>query len=403
MTARQTEIRVGLFVFSAILIGAITAFVVGKQRNFFDKFVPYHALFADVEGLRRGSGVRLAGLSVGTVTDVQFTNDGHVKIYFEVAERYIEHIRGNPTAIPDIGDTHSPQPTRASIGSKGMLGDKMLDLSIGDPHLPAWPTDAPLPARGGSDLMTTAARVMSNVEGTARNLETATQPFADQEFSRNLGTVAANLARISTEINEGNGTLARLIRDPAMADQMQASLTNLRSASSEISQTAHSFRVIADEVRSGNGSAHRLIYGPETADAVIHIGSAADEASLALRAIREGDGTMHRLIYENDADQLLANLTHATDDLSHVMADIRAGRGTIGGLVVDPSIYEDVKRLVGDLQRNDILRALVRYSIRRDAPTEDVNVTPGPSAPEPGSTTPTARGSVNTGPSTSAP
>ncbi|MEM9864220.1 MAG: hypothetical protein AAF938_21655, partial [Myxococcota bacterium] len=46
-------------------------------------------------------------------------------------------------------------------------------------------------------------------------------------------------------------------------------------------------------------------------------------------------------------------------------------RGTVGGFLTDPSIYEDVKRLVGDLQRNDILRSLVRYSIRRDEAVEE--------------------------------
>jgi len=47
----------------------------------------------------------------------------------------------------------------------------------------------------------------------------------------------------------------------------------------------------------------------------------------------------------------------------------------IGALLTDPSVYEDIKRLVGDLERNDILRALVRYSIRRDEPREPVEVT----------------------------
>ena len=35
-------------------------------------------------------------------------------------------------------------------------------------------------------------------------------------------------------------------------------------------------------------------------------------------------------------------------------------------LLQDPSLYEDLKRLIGDLERNEILRALVRYSIKRD-------------------------------------
>jgi phospholipid/cholesterol/gamma-HCH transport system substrate-binding protein len=34
--------------------------------------------------------------------------------------------------------------------------------------------------------------------------------------------------------------------------------------------------------------------------------------------------------------------------------------------LVDPSIYEDVKRVLGNVERNSVLRALVRYSIKRD-------------------------------------
>ena len=45
---------------------------------------------------------------------------------------------------------------------------------------------------------------------------------------------------------------------------------------------------------------------------------------------------------------------------------MKAGRGTIGGLLVDPSIYEDVKTLVGNVERNQVLRALVRYSIKQN-------------------------------------
>ena len=54
-----------------------------------------------------------------------------------------------------------------------------------------------------------------------------------------------------------------------------------------------------------------------------------------------------------------------------------AGAGTIGGLSRDPSIYEGVKRLGGDLQRNEILWALVRYSVRRDEPVEPVHAQVG--------------------------
>ena len=69
------------------------------------------------------------------------------------------------------------------------------------------------------------------------------------------------------------------------------------------------------------------------------------------------------------------NLQNASDDIAFLTNEAREGRGTVGALLTDPSVYEDIKRLVGDLERNDILRALVRYSIKRDEAREPVEVT----------------------------
>jgi phospholipid/cholesterol/gamma-HCH transport system substrate-binding protein len=63
---------------------------------------------------------------------------------------------------------------------------------------------------------------------------------------------------------------------------------------------------------------------------------------------------------------------------------MKAGRGTIGALLVDPTVYEDVKSLVGNVERNQVLRALVRYSIKQneDKPHAEVKAgTPAPAKP----------------------
>ena len=39
------------------------------------------------------------------------------------------------------------------------------------------------------------------------------------------------------------------------------------------------------------------------------------------------------------------------------------GEGTLGGLISDPTVYEDLRQVLGNVKRNRVLRALVRFSV----------------------------------------
>ena len=75
------------------------------------------------------------------------------------------------------------------------------------------------------------------------------------------------------------------------------------------------------------------------------------------RALMYGDG---------DSQQAVAQATQILADLHAIVANVRAGKGTLGALLNDPSVYEDLKVLLGNVERNKSLRALVRYSIEQD-------------------------------------
>jgi phospholipid/cholesterol/gamma-HCH transport system substrate-binding protein len=60
--------------------------------------------------------------------------------------------------------------------------------------------------------------------------------------------------------------------------------------------------------------------------------------------------------------------------LKNIVADMKSGKGTLGALLVDPSVYEDLKVVLGNVERNKALRALVRYSIRRDGSQPGIEV-----------------------------
>ena len=77
---------------------------------------------------------------------------------------------------------------------------------------------------------------------------------------------------------------------------------------------------------------------------------------------------------EGETKDMISNLNSITNDVRVIVSNVRQGKGTVGALLVDPSICEDVKTLLGNVQRNDVLRALVRYSIKQDEKKPEVRV-----------------------------
>ena len=121
---------------------------------------------------------------------------------------------------------------------------------------------------------------------------------------------------------------------------------------------------MTNQVKQGPGIAHALVYdGALSKDTA----GTLQEVHEDLKAIREGNGLAHALLYGDDPSQhAMANLNAMSDDLRAITAGLRQGKGTLGALLVDPTVYEDIKSVVGNVERNEVLRALVRYSIKAD-------------------------------------
>jgi phospholipid/cholesterol/gamma-HCH transport system substrate-binding protein len=183
------------------------------------------------------------------------------------------------------------------------------------------------------------------------------------------------MSGILQKVNEGDGYAARVLSDPQEADRISQLLTNLTQTSQELNQTVRNVNAVVDRINRGPGFAHDVIYSDKPSETMQSFGAAADEVAISLKGIREGNGPAKGLLYgDEDSEELMGNLNAMSTDLRHIVADVRAGKGTLGALLVDPSVYEDVKMLLGNVQRNATLRALVRYSIQQDETPPRVEV-----------------------------
>jgi phospholipid/cholesterol/gamma-HCH transport system substrate-binding protein len=364
--AGAREIKVGAFVLAGIVIIGILVFLIGEERSMFARKVEYKAVFKDVQGLKEGSGVRMGGVDVGNVVSVGYSDDPkdlQLYVTISVVESESRRIR---------------EDSLASIDNKGLLGDKMVTIKPGNPDKPAIPENGVIPTAPGDDLGEMMARVSSigaKAEKVVSNLEKTTGALSDKEFTEDLKGTVRSLNSVLTALDKGDGYASRVLHDPKEAEKVSRTLANLERSTAELNKTIGNVNKIVHRVESGPGFAHEVIYGQGPNKTLESFGRAADEVAITLKGVREGNGPAKSLLYGDEGSQeLMGNLNAMSKDLRHIVADVRAGKGTIGALLVDPSVYEDIKLMLGNVERNKTLRALVRYSIKRDEKAPSVRV-----------------------------
>jgi phospholipid/cholesterol/gamma-HCH transport system substrate-binding protein len=371
-------VKVGAFVAAGLVVAGLVVFMVGDERRAFETKARYFVVFDDVQGLTRGAPVRMGGVDVGQVASVgygQDLSDNHLRVTMDIVKSEALRIRSDSVA---------------TIGNKGLLGDKMVVIRVGTPDHAPLPPGSTIKSEAPEDLSAIADRlgtISEKAEVVMGNLQKTTETLADPDVRDDLKSTVKSLSHILKALDEGDGYAARLLKDPAEADRVSHAVANLEHATAQLDQALGGTAAAVARVNQGPGFAHDLIYGQGATDALAQLGHAAGEVATTLEGIRAGNGLAHSAIYGDDAtQQLIGDLNAITHDVRGIVDGLKAGKGTLGALMVDPSVYEDVKLLLGNVERNRALRALVRYSIQKDERTPQVQIVdPGKTSGDVGS------------------
>jgi phospholipid/cholesterol/gamma-HCH transport system substrate-binding protein len=362
---RSRDIKVGLFVLAGLLFSALVIFLIGDERRFFSSSIRINTTFSDVQGLKPGAPVRMGGIDVGTVKKVGYKKgsiDNTIFVELDIVKDEAARIRKDSIA---------------RVAAKGLLGDKMVEITKG--------SSSETVAAGGdirgeepTDLMGMAQGMAGKASDALGSISKVSESLADERLHQDIRGTAASMNKLLSDVTNGEGYPRKFLTDKDEAERISSTLKNLDHASAELALTLADVRGVVTRVKAGPGFAHDMIYGDGPKQEIAQFGSAAGEVASTLKGIRESDSFVHDALYggKGNGTEALANVTAMTADLRSIVSDMRRGKGTVGALLVDPSIYEDVKTMVGNVSRNDILRALVRYSIRQDEKKPTVEVTP---------------------------
>ena len=193
--------KLGLFSIAMLVIAIGAIYYIGKQRNKFGSVVSISARFKSVSGLKTGGNVLVGGIEVGTVDDIALITDTTVQVSMVIQKGVEKFIRKD---------------ARASIGSEGLMGDKVIVLIPGSP-------DTPTVSNGD----TLASLPPVETDAIMASLKTS----AD-----NAAVITSNLADISDRISHGKGALGKLLHDTTLSTNLSSTMKNLNSSSKKLDQ-----------------------------------------------------------------------------------------------------------------------------------------------------------------------
>jgi len=193
--------KLGMFVMIALAAFVLTVYFVGKQKNLFGSTFRLRAQFKTVSGLKVGNNVRFSGINVGTVDDITLITDTTVLVELVIKKEVQQFIKTD---------------AKASIGSDGLMGDKVLTISPG--------------AFGTSMVKDNDLIVVKNaieMEDIMNSVKTSVD---------NAGIITGQLAEFTYKMNNGKGALSKLISDESFSGSLKSTLSNLQNSTKEFSK-----------------------------------------------------------------------------------------------------------------------------------------------------------------------
>jgi phospholipid/cholesterol/gamma-HCH transport system substrate-binding protein len=296
--AISTEQKVGLFFLATLILLAVMIELVEDWRPFEDKY-SYVANFSTAVGLKVGDPVRIAGVNVGKVEKIGIEAQ-HVRVDFYV---------NREGSVRDD--------TTAQIRQTNMLGGIFLGLDFGSQAGKVLPPGSIIRTEDSANI----DQLITNLD---RNQDRVLRPLGDLvDESREPLTEAINrLERIVTKIDQGEGSLGRLVNNPALYDEMTATSTRLNQ--------------LLARLDSGEGTLGKLIADPSLYD---NLNRTMINLADLTNQIKSGEGTLGKLLAD---DRLYEEATMTVANLNKMTTDLNEGKGSLGKMLQDDALYDNV-------------------------------------------------------------
>jgi phospholipid/cholesterol/gamma-HCH transport system substrate-binding protein len=259
----------GAFVLVGVLLFTVALFMIGERRSLFARRFPVYTEFASVGQLEIGASVRISGLDAGEVDDIEVPRSptGRFRVRLLVRRNLHRLVRTDSVA---------------TTASEGIVGAEFVNITGGTDKAPLVPDGGTIASREPvqiADILQQASDTLAMVNETVMSLrgdaETAVHEVAltaedthalVQQVTPDFMTMARNGAKISTDtqqivanINNGTGTIGKLINDSTLYDRANQTMAQAQETMANFDKVSEDARRALADFQSPNGPAMGLL------------------------------------------------------------------------------------------------------------------------------------------------
>jgi len=339
---KWSQLKVGVIVLVSTTLLCILLFLMtsASGMSVFGKKLYVHTYFQNSAGLKVGAPVDLEGVTIGEVKKVLIVKDAAhkltpVEVIMKLDPKYHESLHTD---------------TKASLSTVGVLGDTVIDLDSKTAVGPELADGAELGTLETPSLID----VVKASEGTVET----------------LNTILAKMNVIVDNIQQGKGSVGKIINDPTLYNEAEATVKSLHELSDglnsghgsvgkllkddqlydRLNDTVAKLDAIATALQAGKGSAGKLLTDDQLYN---NLNSTARHANSILAEADAGKGGLGLLAKD---PAFAKKLNDTVNQLDEVMQGVNAGRGTLGKLAKDPAAYNNLNKLL--VSSNDLVAAI---------------------------------------------
>jgi len=328
---RSIEVKVGILILTAI--GLLGAFVVIMGGVNFQPTYPIYVEFDNPGGLQSGAPVKIAGVKVGKISEIQFrgadVGDGGkreplVRMKVTVEKRYQKSVRENSLFY---------------VTTQGVLGEQFLAIEPGSQDRPWLPEGAVV---RGID----PPRLDMLLSESYELLHTSVQALREnrKEFAEAFDGLRKTL-KGTGDLMDKNG------------DKLDRIVTNVETMTIEgnemVKEARHKYvqNPQIDRIIASTDS----VTGTLARDTPVLLADAKVTLANAKRITTTLGGEEEQVKIKqaiSDVVEITARAKQITADAQAIVSHVKRGKGTAGALMMDEQMYDDLQEMVRDVKHN---------------------------------------------------